>query len=156
LAPELGNATFQQQSADVWKMDFILVPGQELQGTLELAHLSFLAVPNRSAFVPLIVSEVITNLDVDGSSIWRTLASNGRAVVVGQDSLVEALPLINGFPNLTLYGVPGVSYEMLYAPVLPAAVWQPVWQGTMPPNLWVQVSGLTNTGSTMFFRAREE
>jgi hypothetical protein len=156
VASELGSATLQQQTTDVWKMDFVSAPGQQLQGTQELAHLSFLAVPNHSAFVPLIVSEVITNLAVDGSSIWRTLTSDGRAVVVGQDSLVEALPLTNGFPNLILYGVPGVSYEMLYSPVPQAAAWQSVWQGTMPTNLSIQVSGLTNTGSTMFFRAREQ
>jgi hypothetical protein len=33
-------------------------------------------------------------------------------------------------------------------------LWQPVWLGTMPSNMQMPVSGLTNTESTMFFRAR--
>jgi hypothetical protein len=51
--------------------------------------------------------------------------------------------------------VAGTSYDVLFTPVLSPAGWQPVWLGTVPADLWTRISGLTNTGPTMFFRARE-
>jgi len=155
-APEVGSAKLQQLAANTWQMDFTAAPGQELQTTQELAHLSILTVPNRSAFVVLVVSDRVTNFKADGSSIWRTLSSNGRAVVIDQEPLVEMLAPVNGFSNLMLYGIAGVSYNILQAPVLPTTEWQPVWLGTMPANLSMHVSGLPNTGPMMFFRAQEQ
>jgi hypothetical protein len=156
FGPGVGNATLQQQAPNLWQMDFTAAPGQALQATQELARLSFLALTNPSAFVPLTM-EISTNLTTEGFSVWRTLAANGRCVVIEREPLVEALPATNGRPNLMLYGVPGISYDLLFSPVLPATSgWQPVWSGVMPTNLFLPVTELTNTGPTVFFRARTQ
>jgi hypothetical protein len=155
FGPNVGNATLQQQAPHRWQMDFTAAPGQALQATQELARLSFLALTNPSAFVPLNM-EISTNLTTEGLSVWRTLVANGRCVVIEREPLVEALPLTNGRPNLMLYGLPGVSYQVLFTSGLPAVGnWQPIWLGTVPTNLAVSVAGLTNTGPTLFFRAQE-
>jgi hypothetical protein len=76
-------------------------------------------------------------------------------VVLGNEPLVEALPKTNGYPDIVVYGAPGTGYDVLFSPVAATgALWQPVWLGTMPSNMQMPVSGLTNTESTMFFRAR--
>jgi hypothetical protein len=153
-APELGSASVQKQATNTWQIQFTAAAGQVFQTTQQLAQLQFLAVSNRSAFVPLWLSEV-TNFQMNGQSVWRTLADDGRAVVLGAEPLIEALPKTNGYPNLVIYGDPGTNYDVLFAPVVtPAAVWQPIWLGTMPTNMWTPVTGLTNTEPTMFFRAR--
>jgi hypothetical protein len=155
LGPGIGNATLQQQASNLWLMDFTATPGQALQATQALARLSFLAVTNRSAFVPLTM-EVRTNLTTEGLGVWRTLVDNGRGVVIEREPLIEALPPTNGLPSLILYGISGVTYRILFTPVLPASDgWQAIWLGTMPTNLLMPVSGLTNTGPAMFFRAQE-
>jgi subtilisin-like proprotein convertase family protein len=155
LGPGVASATLQQQTPQLWQMDFIAGPGQALQATQALARLNFEAVPNQSAFVPLGV-EVVTNIMPEGFSVWRMLAVDGRAVVIGPESLMEALPQTNGLPNLMLYGMAGVSYDILFSPVLPVTTdWQPVWSGIMPANFAVPVTSLTNTGQALFFRARE-
>jgi PKD repeat protein len=153
-APELGNAVVQKQAADTWQIQFTAAPGQVLQTTQQLAQLQFLAVSTNSAFVPLQVSDV-TAFQMNGQSVWRTLAGDGRAVVLGNEPLVEALPKTNGYPDIVVYGAPGTGYDVLFSPVAATgALWQPVWLGTMPSNMQMPVSGLTNTESTMFFRAR--
>jgi hypothetical protein len=153
-APELGNASVQKQAADMWQIQFTAAPGQVFQTTQQLAQLQFLAVSNKSAFVPLWVSDV-TDFQVNGQSVWRTLAGANRVVVLGAEPLVEALPKTNGYPDIMIYGVPGTGYDVLFSPVAaPGALWQPIWLGTMPANMWMPVSGLTNTEPTMFFRAR--
>jgi hypothetical protein len=105
--------------------------------------------------VPIVVSN-ISDLQINGLSVWRTLADPGRAVVVENTPLVEALPLVGGLPNVVLYGVPGVTYDILYSPICSGIGWQPEWTGTVPSNLWMQVSGLTNAVPMMFFRAQQQ
>jgi len=125
-----------------------------LQTTQQLAQLSFLAVSNSSAFVPLWVDD-ITNSQVNGQSVWRTLPGANRVAIIGETPLVEPLPKTNGYHNLVIYGVPGTEYEVVGSPVIwPTAVWQPIWLGTMPTNMWMPALGLTNTESNMIFRVR--
>ena len=64
-APEVGNANVQQQASNIWQIQFTAAAGQVFQTTQQLAQLSFLAVSNSSAFVPLWVDD-ITNSQVNG------------------------------------------------------------------------------------------
>jgi subtilisin-like proprotein convertase family protein len=154
-APEIGTVTLQQQATDAWRMEFAAAPGQALQSNPELAWLNVLAVSNRSAFIQLPVSE-ITNLQPNGLAVWRTIAGAGRAVVIEREPLLEALPPTNGLPNLVLFGIAGVSYDVQFNPALTATgLWQPIWSGTVPTNLWIAVPDVTNSGPAVFFRALE-
>jgi hypothetical protein len=154
--PGTGNATLQKQGPNVWQMNFTAAAGQSFQATQQLASLSFLAATNGSAFVPVAISEVTTNFTTNGATVWRTLTDAGCAVVIEHQPLLEALPTTNGFPNLTLFGIGGVSYDVLFSPVLPATSWQPIWTVTMPADLSTPLAGVTNTGPAMFFSARAQ
>ena len=154
--PGTGNATLQKQGPNVWQMNFTAAAGQSFQATQQLASLSFLAATNGSAFVPVAISEVTTNFTTNGATVWRTLTDAGCAVVIEHQPLLEALPTTNGFPNLTLFGIGGVSYDVLFSPVLPATSWQPIWTVTMPADLSTPLAGVTPTGPAMFFSARAQ
>ncbi|NOS68504.1 MAG: cadherin-like domain-containing protein [Verrucomicrobia bacterium] len=152
-SPEIATTTLQPVGSNAWQIEFTSLPGQFLPSTQELARITFMASSDRSTFVPLTLSSVI-NLASDGSSVWRTLTADGRAVILAAEPLLEALPKTNDLPNLLLYGNPDVSYDILHAPTLPATSWQPVWQGIMSSDCLLPITGLTNTGPSMFFRAR--
>src|ERR1035441_4904321 len=61
----------------------------------------------------------------------------------------------SGYPDIVVYGAPGTGYDVLFSPnAVTGGLWQPIWLGTMPSNMQMPVSGLTNSEPTMFFRAR--
>jgi hypothetical protein len=156
-APEVGTALLSRQALNSWLLEFQAAPGLVFRSSADLAQLSFLAVSNRSAFVSLLASN-ITALDTNGRAIPRTLSGPGRVVIIEREPLLEALPLVNGQPNVVLYGIPGHDYDIQSTPVLPASSgWVPVWQGTMPSNsLWMVADGLTNSiAPSLFFRAED-
>ena len=43
-----------------------------------------------------------------------------RVVIIEREPLLEARPLVNGQPNVVLYGIPGHDYDIQSTPVLPA------------------------------------
>ena len=103
------NASLQYLDQDTWLLDFTAAAGQ-LLGTGELGRLSFAASPtNRTTLVPLLINSVI-NMQSNGQSVWYQLTNNGRAVVINEQPLLEALPKTNNLPNLALYGKPGIGY----------------------------------------------
>jgi hypothetical protein len=156
-APEVGTALLSQQTADSWHFEFQATPGQVFRTSQDLAQLNFLAVSNRSAFVPVAAGN-ITALDTSGRAIPRTFGTPGRVVVVEREPLLEAFPTTNSQPRLVLYGLSEHPYNLYASPVMPALNgWLPVWQGTMPSNgLWMMVEGLTNRiAPSLFFRAED-
>jgi hypothetical protein len=155
-APETANATLQQKESNVWQMNFVASSGQPFQATQQLANLRFFAVTNGSAFVPLVISEVTTNFTTNGDTVWRTLTDAGRVAVIEQQPLLEALPMTNGSASLTLFGVSGPTYDVLFSPVLPAISWQLFWTGNIPGDLSKSIAGVTNTGPRIFFRVRAQ
>jgi len=153
-APEVSDAILQQQDGDLWRMEFFAAPGQALPLDADLAQFEFQSVTNTSSFVPLILSD-LANLQTNGIPVWRGLLQPGRAVVVDGSPLLEALPFTNGQPDLLLYAAPGARYHVLFSPTIGAcATWQPVWTGTVTTNLWLNLPGITNTGSNSFYQVQ--
>jgi hypothetical protein len=155
-APETANATLQQKESNVWQMNFVASSGQPFQATQQLANLRFFAVRNGSAFVPLLIPEVTMNFTTNGDAVWRSLTDAGRVAVIENLPLLEALPMTNGSVNLTVFGIGGATYDVLFSPVLPATSWQPFWTGNMPGNLSISIVVVTNTGPKIFFRSRAQ
>lgn len=154
-APGKVNASLQYLDQDTWLLDFTAAAGQ-LLGTGELGRLSFAASPtNRTTLVPLLINSVI-NMQSNGQSVWYQLTNNGRAVVINEQPLLEALPKTNNLPNLALYGKPGIGYDVYYATDAINSNWSSVWHGIMPADGMAPITGLTNTGSHQFFSAREQ
>jgi len=103
-----------------------------------------------------VYSGVTNTLITNDNTVWRKLTGDGHTVVLEKQPLLEALPLTNRIPNLTLFGLAGVSYEVLFSSGLPAGRWQPVWMRIMAAGHSMPVASLTNLGPTMFFRSRAQ
>ena len=156
-APEVGATLVSQETADSWRLEFQAAPGHVFRTAQDLAQLTFLAVSNRSAFVPVVAGNVAA-LDTGGRVIPRTFGTPGRVVVVEREPLLQALPTTNSQPRLVLYGLSEHPYNLFASPVMPVlSGWLQVWQGTMPTNsLWMMVEGLTNRiAPSLFFRAED-
>jgi hypothetical protein len=125
-----------------------------LSGSRELSTLAFTATTNEpSGIIPLSVLN-LSAMQGNGVLVPRTIANNGRVVIVGEVSLLEALVQTNSHRTLILYGKPGTSYTVEYnTNLLDAVSWNIHWQGTLT-NLF-QSFDLDATDYTIFYRARE-
>lgn len=87
-------------------------PGWTVQGTIDLAELHFLLVPDQpSAFVPLRAQ----NLQVrraDGALLTDLFTARGRIVAIGVEPLAEATQVDAQTLRLTIFGHPGQTYDI--------------------------------------------
>lgn len=154
LAPAvspLSAATIQEISPGNYRISLRAAAGQSLSANDALSELRFdtlAAAP--SGFVPLTVTSVTANR-LDGLLIDRTLAQNGRLV------LVQDLPVLESVRNgaqmeLTIYAQPG-AYIIESTPTLVAPVqWTPEWQGSVTD--FFNAITLPIGANNAFYRAR--
>lgn len=150
IASELRPAALQMEGPGTARLTFDTQAGQSLVSSQLLAHLRFTGVSTQSAFVPITLS-AITAQQTNGLPVPRTIANNGRVVVVAEEPLLEALVMTNHQRQLVLYGPPGQDYIIESSSQLGASQWQTAWQGTMS-NLYRVIVPAQQTNS-MFFRA---
>jgi hypothetical protein len=112
LAPQIASARAIQLNPSNSLVVITNYLGQVLQGTQEIALLTFSVLPNqRSAFVSLAITNVQA-LRPDGSAIPDTAVQGGRIVVIGNEPLVEATVRNGGQREIIVYGKAGVLYEV--------------------------------------------
>jgi hypothetical protein len=155
LLPPDVSGSLQPSAPNGSLIRYDAVGGQPLMGTRSLSSLAFTASSNQtSAFVPLVISDVLA-LQGNGVPVPRTLANNGRVVVIGNESLLEALISTNGQRSLTLYGKRGTNYVLESTMAFsPTATWQIEWQGPLT-NLFRVFDLLGNANQTIFYRAHQ-
>jgi hypothetical protein len=155
LEPSLNLSLLMQPvTPDNTRFTVQALSGNFLAATQHIGQLNFTAVPNQqSAFVPLLISSLMAT-QPSGQPVPKTLADHGRAVVVGQELLLEPILSSNQLCNLVLYGQPGTNYRIETSPEPNGPVWTPAWQGTLS-NLFLTINGIATTNQTLFFRARQ-
>jgi hypothetical protein len=110
----VGSATLQDNGTNL-AISFQTAPGQVLQGTQQIAQLSFTAITNEfSAFVSLPFANV-SAIKPDGSSYTNYITSTARIAVIEGQPLLWASLSANSARELTLYGRLGVSYELQHS-----------------------------------------
>ncbi len=127
-AAEVDPATvvFTVQPNGLTTMRVRTFSGSYLSGSKPLGQLCFFAPTGRpSAFVPLKIQQ-LTAKKGDASGVDNLIAQSGRAVVIGQESLLEA-----GWDGagqkqaLTLFARPVGAYALEYSTTVgPSAVWR--------------------------------
>jgi hypothetical protein len=127
ISPAVGSASLQDNGTSL-AISFQAAPGQVLQGTQEIAQLSFTAITNEySAFVSLPFATV-SAMKPDGSSYTNYITSSARIAVIEGQPLLWASLSSNSARELTLYGRLGVSYELQYSTSLALPnVWYLAW-----------------------------
>ena len=112
LVPQVASASVNALGTNTLLLAFGAGPGQNLLGNQLIAQVNFATVSNQvSAFLPLI-PQALHGTNNDASAISQSTAQPGRLVVVGQQSLLEALLAPDGERSLALYGHPGESYQI--------------------------------------------
>ena len=112
LVPQVGSASLRAIGPDTLQVAFGASAGQSLLGNQQIAQLKFVTVSNQtSAFVPL-APQALQGTNNDASAVSQATVQPGRLVIVGQQSLLEALQTSGGGRSLALYGRPGASYQV--------------------------------------------
>src|SRR5262249_4327138 len=110
----------------------------------------------QSVFAPLSISQLtVTNV---GGFAPETKVQGGRAVIIADQSLLEAQLATNTLRILTLFGKAEKDYEILYSTNLNAATaWLPAWTNTLPASMFLTwpIQGSLSNAPVLLFRARE-
>ena len=131
---------------------FSNAPGHELQGTQQLAQLTFEAVSLLSASVPLAPQDFGATF-ADGSPFLTALRNQGRVVIVADQPVLDAVTLISNRHLLRLYGMPGKTYEIQTATnVTPPVFWLP-FTDLLLSNIVQTIEGDTNDAPFRIYRA---
>ncbi len=151
-APELSAGSLVVQGQNTQELNLGVVPGQTLFGGKILGQLNFTGISTQSAFVPLIITNLIA-MRPSGEPVPRTLGGEGRVVVIANEPLLEALLSTNQQRSLVLYGKPGAGYviQTTTQPNNPL-LWQTVWQGSLT-NLTLPLPAPGNSNGTLYYRA---
>jgi len=152
-SPQLGSAVLQILTSNLISITLNAAPGQALVGNEQVALLNFTTASNQSsAFLPLL-PQSLQAIGTGGSVVSQLAAQGGRVVIVGSAPLLEASLGANGARNLTLYGIPGDSYQIQSSATLAKA---PVWGSVVRvpmTNLEQVLSNLGSSQSLVFYRA---
>jgi len=148
----IASATADTVDPSHAQFNFGVQTGQVLQGASVLGLICLDTLPGASAFVPL----VVTNMGAvasNNSPATNFIAQTGRLVVIGPQSLLEASPGTNSSRTLTLYGNPGMSYDLLSTTNLTdRSSWSTVGSVTLTDLFEViNLGGATN--QMQFFKA---
>ncbi len=129
----------------------------EVTGVFTNGAICFTTESTQSAFVPVELSNlVVTN---EGGSIPGPILEGGTAVVIANQSLLEAGLATNGQRMYTLYGKPNTPYEIEYATNMSASLlWFPLSTNTLPANsIYTSLlQGSFSNAPSLFIRALEK
>jgi hypothetical protein len=153
LHPSVAAASVLPQSASNALVQLTARPGQFLSGGFDIGQIQFLALSNRSAFVPLqLLGTAATRGD---SSVASNITSRaGRVVVIGREPLLETVS-VDAPHKLILYGNPWTGYALQYTTNLadPSA-WTHLSRLPLT-NLFASLNGLPRSADATFYRALE-
>jgi hypothetical protein len=130
----------------------VVQPGQVLQGSNVIGSICLDTLPGASAFVPIAIANMGT-VAADNTPITNVLGPFARVVVIGPQPLLEASPGTNSNLLLTLYGNPGVNYDLLSTTnLLDSSSWSIAGTLTLT-DLFQVISMGGATNQMQFFKA---
>jgi hypothetical protein len=150
--PAVGSSLVQFISPTQTVFNIAAQASGSLQGAAQLGSIFFSALPAPSGFVPVAITNVIAT-KANGSMVANTSGGVGRVVVIGAQSLLEALLGTNAQRSLNFYGNPGASYQLAYSTNLAGTNWTPMWR--VPMTNLLETFRLGNQLPQVFYRAME-
>jgi hypothetical protein len=148
--PAMATCSLQDQGTNlVFSMH--TTAGQVLQGTQQLAQLSFLAISNQNpALVPIPINHTVANKP-NGSAYTNSVAPTATIAVTGGEPFLFASINPDSSRSLTLYGLLGVGYQLQSATTFGApTTWTPVWNYVQTNN--PITIGVDSVHPVMFYR----
>jgi len=127
------------------------VAGQVLQGTQQLAQLSFTAISNQNPVLLSLPIQHTTASKANGSAYTNCVAPTATVAVTGGEPFLFASVAPNSSRSLSLYGFVGVSYQLQSATNFGApTIWTPVWN-YVQTNSSITI-GVDSAHPAMFYR----
>jgi uncharacterized repeat protein (TIGR03803 family) len=126
--------------------------GQVVQGPTLIGSVCLSATPGPSGYVPLGLANISATKS-DGSLAGNVSGQPGSVVVIGNQPLLNASLGTNSTRTLTLYGNPGVDYQILSETNLTGTNWLLLWDKTQT-NL-SEIFNVDPSLPRIFYRARE-
>jgi hypothetical protein len=119
-------------------------------GSVSAGSICFAVASTQSSFVPLILDNLV------GPPAPRH-GFGSRVVSIADQPLLEARVGANGQRTLTLFGIPGRTYEIRQAPAL-TQTWTPGWTNTLSVSLFhtFAITGSLSNAPRLFLRAIEQ
>lgn len=153
LHPSVAAASVVPQSASNALVQLTARSGQFLSGGFDIGQVQFLALSNRSAFVPLqLLGAAATRGD---SSVASNITSRpGRVVIIGREPLLETVS-IDAPHKLVLYGNPWTGYALQYTTNLANPSGWTLLSRLPLTNLFAALDGLPRSADATFYRAME-
>jgi hypothetical protein len=148
----VNSATTQMVDPLHALFNFGVQNGQALQGSNGIGSICLDILPGPSAFVPLAPTDMGAAA-LDNSPITCFIGQNGRVVVIGSQSLLESWLDTNFHPMLTVYGNPGLSYEILTTTNLTNPNNWSVFGNVLLTNLFQFINLDSGTNPSQFFQA---
>jgi len=152
-AAPFTNATIVPGTNSEWFVTMSASNG--VMGDQIIGVLCFTAQSTQSVFTPVILSNlVITN---EGGGIPGSATSNGRVVIIANNSLLQVGMTTNRLRGFTLYGKAYGEYTVDYSTNRTALDWQQVVTNTLPisaSNVFV-VQGSWSNAPLLLIRAKE-
>jgi len=150
--PSVGGTGVQLLTPNTVRLTFTAASGMNLLGNQQIAQLNLTAVSNQpSAFVSL-TPQTPLGTNADSSSVAQFSLQGGREVIVGSRSLLE-LQEQSGNLNLTLYGIPGQSYQIQTSSNLASATTWSNYLLVPVTNLSTIFSSVGAARPAVFYRA---
>ena len=153
LLPQVASATVQDFKTNIL-IALYTQPGQLLQGTQQIAQLSFLANGSpASSFIALPIVQIMGNKP--GSMAYSNyITQAGSVTVVNREPLLHA-SFTNQQHVLTLFGLTGTNYELQFTTNLVAPEnWQSLFNYTQPAIMFN--TNLNSTNPIIFYRLLEQ
>jgi hypothetical protein len=153
-SPQLASATVQDLRTNLL-VTLSTLPGQSIQGTQQIAQLSFLGNTNQqSSFVTLPVVQIMGNKPNSGTYSNYVTYAGMVAVVDGQPLLRAALSEDSG-RSLTLFGRYGANYQLQFTTNLSQPYgWQPLLDYTQT-NAVINM-GIGSSNPVIFYRLLQQ
>jgi hypothetical protein len=154
IVPQICATSITPLTNSLQQFNLMACASQWLIGTQQVAWLNFTAATNQSsAFAGLSFTNLAGYMP-DGTPVANFAPQSGRAVVVGEEPLLECVRGSNGQPSLVLYGKPASGYAIQTSTNFVAGQWATALTNlTVGTNLFLQVATPTSSSPVNFYRA---
>jgi hypothetical protein len=154
---QFTNATITPGTNSQWFVTMHANSTNAVTGDQIIGQICFNSGSTQSVFVPIVLSSlVVTN---QGGSIPGPILQGGTAVVIANQSLLEAGLTTNRQPMYSLYGKPNTPYEIEYATNLGAnSLWFPLSTNTLPADsIYTSlIQGTLSNAPVLFIRGLQQ
>jgi hypothetical protein len=151
--PPFTNASIVLTGNSQWSVAMQASNG--VTGDQIIGSVCFTPQATQSTFAPLLLSNVvITNVS---GTIPGSATSPSRAVIIANQSLLQAQISTNQQRQVTLFGKADTNYVFDYSTNLRTG-WSPGWTNAMPPPMFLTtpVQVAASNAPALFLRAREK